>query len=158
MKPGGHLAALAERARRLYAARVANTSFAPLWWTAVVITASSNRQAERYRWEIRRRETGGKIPTSVTYMVVPDIGDRRIGSGAATLNAVRALTRQLLFADAVTPPTIELADWWSRQRVVVIHSGGDSRRLPQYSRSGKLLSAVPVTTPWGEPSTVSQRP
>ena len=154
MKPGGHLAALAERARRLYAARVANTSFAPLWWTAVVITASSNRQAERYRWEIRRRETGGKIPTSVTYMVVPDIGDRRIGSGAATLNAVRALTRQLLFADAVTPPTIELADWWSRQRVFVIHSGGDSRRLPQYSLSGKLFSAVPVTTPWGEPSTV----
>ena len=95
MKPGGRLAALAERARRLSAARVANTSFAPVWWTAAVITASSNRQAKRYRWKIRRRETVGKIPTRVTYMVVPDIGDRRIGSGAATLNAVRALTRHL---------------------------------------------------------------
>src|ERR1035438_4525759 len=154
IKPGGHLAALAERARRLYAARVANTSLAPPWWTAVVITASSKRQAERYQWEIHRRETGGKIPTNVTYMVVPDIGDRRIGSGAATLNAIRALTTQVLFAQAVTPPAADLAEWWARQRVFVIHSGGDSRRLPQYSLSGKLFSAVPVTTPWGEPSSV----
>jgi fucokinase len=36
----------------------------------------------------------------------------------------------------------------------MIHSGGDSRRLPQYSVSGKLFSAVPVMTPWGEASTV----
>ena len=36
----------------------------------------------------------------------------------------------------------------------MIHSGGDSRRLPQYSLSGKLFSAVPVKTPWGDASTV----
>jgi fucokinase len=52
-----------------------------------------------------------------------------------------------------TPP-IELTQWWSAQRVLIIHSGGDSRRLPQYSLSGKLFSAVPVKTPWGDASTV----
>src|SRR5260370_20201673 len=36
----------------------------------------------------------------------------------------------------------------------MITAGGDSRRLPQYSLTGKLFSAVPVTTPWGEASTV----
>jgi fucokinase len=151
---GDRLAALAERARRLYAARVAGSSLAPPWWTAVVITASSKRQAERYQWEIRRREMDEKIPANVVYLAVPDTGDRRIGSGAATLNAIRALIRQVQFADSVAPPAIDLADWWSRQRVLVMHSGGDSRRLPQYSLSGKLFSAVPVTTARGEPSTV----
>ena len=34
----------------------------------------------------------------------------------------------------------------------MIHSGGDSRRLPQYSLSGKLFSMLPVLTPWGSPS------
>jgi fucokinase len=154
MKTMSHLAALAERARCLYAARLSNTAVARPWWTAVVITASSKRQAERYEWELRRREEGGKIPANVTYMVVPDIGDQRIGSGTATLNAVRVLTRQLLFTNGVTSPAIDLARWWSQQRVLLIHSGGDSRRLPQYSLSGKLFSAVPVTTSWGEPSTV----
>jgi fucokinase len=154
MEPISHLAALAGRARGLYAARLSNTAAARPWWTAVVITASSRRQADLYEWELHRREERGKIPANVTYMVVPDIGDRRIGSGAATLNAVRALTRQLLFTNAVTAPAIGLVDWWSQQRVLLIHSGGDSRRLPQYSLAGKLFSAVSATTTWGEPSTV----
>lgn len=47
-----------------------------------------------------------------------------------------------------------LAGWWARQRVLLIHCGGDSRRLPQYSLSGKLFSAVPVETAWGDVSTV----
>jgi fucokinase len=36
----------------------------------------------------------------------------------------------------------------------MIHSGGDSRRLPQYSLSGKLFSALPIKTPWGGVCTV----
>ncbi|MCP5115492.1 MAG: hypothetical protein GY953_32095, partial [bacterium] len=36
----------------------------------------------------------------------------------------------------------------------MIHSGGDSRRLPAYSLAGKLFSALPVKTPWGDVSTV----
>ena len=148
MPPTSDLAAIAQRARQLYAARVANMPSAPSWWTAVVITASSERQARRYEWELRRRQEGGTIPSGVTYLVVPDVADRRIGSGGATLNALRAL----LATQPAPPP--DLAQWWSGQRVFMIHSGGDSRRLPQYSLSGKLFSALPVTTPWGEASTV----
>src|SRR6266498_4428367 len=86
---GPALTPIAARARRLYAARVANTASAPAWWTSVILTASSKRQAERYEWEIQRRQEGGKIPRGVTYLVVPDFGDQRIGSGGATLNALR---------------------------------------------------------------------
>jgi fucokinase len=49
---------------------------------------------------------------------------------------------------------MSLEEWWQHQRVLMIHSGGDSRRLPEYSLAGKLFSALPIKTPWGEVSTV----
>jgi hypothetical protein len=105
-----------------------------------VLTASSTRQADRYMDEIRRRQHQGKIPPAL-YLAVPDAGGRRIGSGGATLNALRELDNRLGLP-------------WENARVLIIHSGGDSRRLPQYSLSGKLFGALPVTTVWGEVSTV----
>ena len=38
-------------------------------------------------------------------------------------------------------------------RVLVIHSGGDSKRVPQYSALGKLFSPVPHQLPDGRSST-----
>ena len=146
------LAAITQRARRLYAECVAGLPSAQPWWTAVVITASSQRQAERYRWELHRRQERGRVPANTHYLVVPDIDDERIGTGGATINALRALAVDVLLpqhADAGS-----LAPCWAAQRVLMIHSGGDSRRLPQYSLCGKLFSALPVKTPWGEVSTV----
>ena len=37
-------------------------------------------------------------------------------------------------------------EWWSEHRVFLIHSGGDSRRLPQYSPGGKLFGVLPSRT------------
>lgn len=153
-----HLAAVAERARQLYAAAVTGIVSAPAWWTAVVVTASSTRQAERYRGEIQRRNETGKIPATAQYLVVPDLDGKRIGSGGATIHAVRELVAGALFgsvrAGSAPASSGGLTGWWARQKVLLIHCGGDSRRLPQYSPSGKLFSAVPVRTPWGETSTV----
>jgi fucokinase len=145
------LAASAQRARRLYAERVAMDA-GPQWWTAVVITASSQRQAERYQWEVNRRKEQGKLPGGVEFVAVPDLDDRRIGSGGATINGLRGLVELALAKGGLADGGLE--QWWNRQRVLMIHSGGDSRRLPQYSLSGKLFSALPVKTPWGEVSTV----
>lgn len=107
----------------------------------MVISASSRRQAARYEWEIQRRREQGKLPGGVHYAVIPDPEDRRAGSGGATIHALQTLGATSL-------------DWWRNQRVLLIHSGGDSRRLPLYSISGKLFSALPVRTPWGSASTV----
>ena len=157
-KPGedrqSDLAAILERTRRLYAARVAGLGSALPWWTAVIITASSKRQAERYEWEIYRRAEKGRIPEGTRFLVVPDLGDQRIGSGSATLHALRTLAVEGLVRNGAGAPPTSVRQWWSGQRVLMIHSGGDSRRLPQYSLSGKLFSAVPVATPWGDASTV----
>jgi fucokinase len=116
----------------------------------VLITASSERQAERYTEEIRRRYENGRVPGGVLYLAVPDPGDQRIGSGGATFHALRTLAEHALYGARGE----SMESWWSGQRVLIIHSGGDSRRLPQYSLSGKLFSALPVKTPWGETSTV----
>ena len=132
-------------ARQAFVQRIAHGPAAAPWWTAVIVTASSERQAGRYREEIARRREAGKIPTDVPYLVVPDVAGRRIGSGGATLNALHALAAVSGRADAA---------WWAGQRVLIIHSGGDSRRLPEYSPIGKLFTLLPVKTPWGEVSTI----
>src|ERR1035441_10352467 len=64
-RPAVDLAQIVQRSRRLYAARVAGTALAPQCWTAVLITAGSTQQAERYEWELRRRVAAGRIPDGV---------------------------------------------------------------------------------------------
>jgi fucokinase len=142
-------ASVINRSRHAYVQRIAEPESVP-WWTAVLVTASSVRQAERYSEEIRTRENEGTIPAGVLYLAVPDPDDRRIGTGGATLNALRALAEQILPGT----PAGSLEAWWKEQRILMIHAGGDSRRLPQYSLRGKLFSALPVKTPWGNVSTV----
>ena len=99
------------------------------FWHVVIITASSERQAALYRGEIERRRAADMLPEDCQLLVVPDPADRRVGSGSATINALGVLGKDL--------------SWWEHHRVLLIHSGGDSRRLPQYSPVGKLFGVLP---------------
>lgn len=101
-------------------------------WDAIIITASSERQAALYRDEFERRRVAGLLPEETQILVVPDPGDRRVGSGSATINALGVLGKN--------------RDWWEWHRALLIHSGGDSRRLPQYSPVGKLFGVLPSKT------------
>lgn len=62
-------------------------------WDAIVLTASSPHQAELYDWQLRRAKRMGRIAISTVTLAVPDPDGQRIGSGAATLNAIYALAR-----------------------------------------------------------------
>jgi fucokinase len=101
-------------------------------WDVVIVTASSARQAGLYRDEIERRSLSGMLPAGTEFLVVPDPDDRRVGSGGATIHALGVLAKD--------------SEWWSGHRVLLIHSGGDSRRLPQYSPGGKLFGVLPSRT------------
>jgi fucokinase len=101
-------------------------------WDVVIITASSARQAAMYRDEIERRRLSGMMPEETQFLVVPDPEDRRVGSGGATINALGILGQD--------------SQWWGEHRALLIHSGGDSRRLPQYSPGGKLFGVLPSRT------------
>ena len=126
---GEELTDIVLRSREMYAERVTASPHAAPWWTAVIVTASSARQAERYEFEIHRRRELGKIPSDVEYMVVPDWNDHRIGSGGATIQALSALVRKILFRRQTEIIGLHLEGWWSRQRVLMIHSGGDGKEF-----------------------------
>lgn len=80
------------------------------------------------------------LPASTHYAVLPDPDGKRVGSGGATLNVLRYVH--------------ENAGSFENQRILVIHSGGDSKRVPQYSACGKLFSPVPRVLPNGKRSTL----
>lgn len=63
-------------------------------WDAIVLTAASPEQARLYEWQLARAKRMGRIAASTVAIAVPDPDGQRIGSGAATLNAVRALAER----------------------------------------------------------------
>jgi fucokinase len=115
-------------------------------WDICVLTASDERQAEMYRRQLNWRRDAGLLPHGMQTLVLPDPGGRRIGSGGATLNALAQVAG--LVAEC------EEARLEALQRVLLIHSGGDSKRLPHCSATGKLFARVPRVLPDGRASTI----
>ena len=67
-----------------------------------------------------------------------------MGSGGATFQVMRYIADQ----------EPERENPFKNRRILVIHSGGDSKRVPQYSAIGKLFSPVPRELPDGRSSTL----
>ena len=107
-------------------------------WDYVILTASNEQQAEGFRKQIEDRQNF--LPRGTKFVAIPDRDGRRVGSGGATLEVLRYLHEQEGSFDSL--------------RVLVIHSGGDSKRVPQYSALGKLFSPVPHELPNGRSSTL----
>ncbi len=114
-------------------------------WDYVILTASNEAQAKGYRAQIEARLTAGQLPVSTHYAVLPDPDGKRVGSGGATLNAILYVKSEEDKKGNVTP---------FDKKILVIHSGGDSKRVPQYSACGKLFSPVPRTLPDDRRSTL----
>lgn len=113
-------------------------------WDYVILTASNEAQADAYREQINYRLENNLLPASTTYAVLPDPDGKRVGSGGATFNVLRYLAQQS------SDGTVD----FKSKRILVIHSGGDSKRVPQYSAIGKLFSPVPRELPNGFGSTL----
>lgn len=112
-------------------------------WDYLILTASNEAQAEIYRQQIRYRLDNHLIPEKIHYAVLPDPEGKRVGSGGATFHALRYVAE----CEGGDEP-------FCGKRIMVIHSGGDSKRVPQYSACGKLFSPVPSELPNGEASTL----
>lgn len=109
-------------------------------WDYIILTASNEAQANAYRQQIAIRRAKNLLPARTHYAVLPDPDGLRVGSGGATLNVLRYVcTQEGTFAG---------------KRILCIHSGGDSKRVPQYSACGKLFSPVPRELPNGRRSTL----
>lgn len=108
-----------------------------LTWDYVILTASNDHQAHGFQLQIESRKA--YLPRDTVFAVIPDEGGVRVGSGGATLSVLKYLDEH---------------GGWAGKRILVIHSGGDSKRVPQYSALGKLFSPVPHVLPDGRSSTL----
>ena len=136
MNTGLYLAQSYQDAWSDYQRSVRNASF-PVW-DYVVLTASNAHQAKGFQAQLDARRAF--LPERTRFLVLPDEGGVRVGSGGATLSVLKAIR--------------ECEPSFAGQRILVIHSGGDSKRIPQYSALGKLFSPVPHLLPDGRPSTL----
>ena len=107
-------------------------------WDYVFITASNEGQAASYETQIERRREDERLCSSTRFVVLPDLNGERIGSGGATLNILKYLYEECGIVDMF------------KKKILVLHSGGDSKRMPQYSAVGKLFSPIPATLENGE--------
>ncbi|MCD7822984.1 MAG: bifunctional fucokinase/L-fucose-1-P-guanylyltransferase [Oscillospiraceae bacterium] len=114
-------------------------------WDYVILTASNQAQAKAYEMQIEHRLKLGQLPAKTHYAVIPDLDGKRVGSGGATFSCIKYVAEREGL-DAENP--------FSGKKVLVIHSGGDSKRVPQYSACGKLFSSVPRLLPDGRRSTL----
>lgn len=112
-------------------------------WDYVILTASNEDQAKAFEAQIDFRLKQGLLPKQTKYAVLPDPDGKRVGSGGATFNVMKYIREQS-----------GCADCFKDKRILVIHSGGDSKRVPQYSACGKLFSPVPRELPDGRRSTL----
>ncbi|KAL6982130.1 fucokinase [Sarracenia purpurea var. burkii] len=136
-------------------------------WDAIVLTAASPQQAELYEWQLRRAKRMGRIAASTVTLAVPDPEGQRIGSGAATLNAIHALAdhyRHLgldlgpqvasgndsgfeSFVPHEVPNSefhlIRMVSFIAKRHILLLHAGGDSKRVPWANPMGKVFLPLP---------------
>lgn len=113
-------------------------------WDYIILTASDPNQAEGYRRQIEARRN--YLPSHTHFAVIPDEGGMRVGSGGATLSVLRYVWNQEKEKTGT--------GHFDGLRILCIHSGGDSKRVPTYSALGKLFSPVPHKLPDGRASTL----
>ena len=102
----------------------------------VILTASNEHQAQVFKEQLAIR----KLPPATEFIVIPDPNGERVGSGGATLSAIKYVK--------------EKYGTFSGKNIAVLHSGGDGKRTPSYSALGKLFSPAPRILPDGKASTL----
>ncbi len=120
-------------------------------WDYLIVTAANDQQAKAYDHQIQRRQEAGEIPQVRHCLVIPDIDGKRIGSGGSTLHSLACVLHRE--RPGVGPASFEEAEAiLSGLRILIVHAGGDSRRLPAYSHCGKMFVPIPAK---GQPSVAS---
>jgi len=116
-------------------------------WDYLVVTASHSSQAEAYEHQLDLRRKLGLISGVRDILVIPDPAGRRVGSGGSTLHCLLSILNE---EQARTGNKYNSEKEWEMVfkdlRVIIIHAGGDSRRLPPYGPCGKIFIPLPGET------------
>lgn len=116
-------------------------------WDYVVVTASNEKQAEIYRTQIRLRRERGFLHEAHNLLTIADPEGKRIGSGGSTLYCLQEIIRREWNPATNGQVDIPTADSiLKRLRILILHAGGDSKRLPAYGPVGKIFVPLPGDT------------
>jgi len=113
-------------------------------YNVIVLTAANEAQAKGYRAQMAWRKANGLIAQQADVHVITDPGGRRVGSLGATLHVLNELTKSL-------KPFEPKKSVFEGRRILICHSGGDSRRTPAYAAQGKVFTPVPTVSKTGLP-------
>jgi fucokinase len=109
-------------------------------WDFLIVTASNSVQAKAYASQLELRRELGLLAEVNEVLVVPDPPRQRVGSGGSTVLCLCEVLRRLHIQSA--DPAIWL-EALRDLRILIVHAGGDSRRLPAYGSCGKIFIPVP---------------
>jgi fucokinase len=131
-------------------------TFAP--WDYLIVTAANDTQAKAYESQLALRRTAGELSGVRTVLVVGDPDGRRVGSGGSTLCCLlEVVNRELAAAPQEPLSEPRIAALLARLRILIIHAGGDSRRLPAYGPCGKVFIPLPEERGSGAATTLFDR-
>ncbi|MBD3183136.1 hypothetical protein GF312_12650 [Candidatus Poribacteria bacterium] len=112
-----------------------------------VITAANEYQADGYKRQIQWRKERGYLPPDFDFHVIHDPKGRRVGSGGSTIYTLYRLLEDFCRDDNFD----SIEDAFVGKRIWILHSGGDSKRLPAYSPFGKVFIPLPVEREFDRP-------
>jgi fucokinase len=114
-------------------------------WDYLIVTASNEKQADWYRSQLALRQELGYILGFNMVLVVADPEGKRIGSCGSTLLCLFEVLQREGFRASDNGQSSRAAEHiLEGLRILIIHSGGDSRRLPSYSACGKIFVPLPL--------------
>lgn len=105
-----------------------------LFWDLVVISTSDDAQKNAFEIQINVKIERGELPIDIPYHVIADPQGSKIGSGGSTLLVLQKLLTiygEKLFTF----------------KILLIHAGGQSQRIPCHSVLGKLFVSLPLGKP-----------
>ena len=91
---------------------------------------------------VRKGKKGGSVFHEITelpeeeFFCTCDPEGHRIGSGGGSAWLLMGAFRQ--------SRKVQFDEWLSSEKRILLHAGGQSRRLPSYAPSGKILTPIPV--------------
>lgn len=127
-------------------------------WDYLIITASNSTQASSYKKQLKLRQEIGILSGFKHVLVVSDPEGKRIGSGGSTIiSLLEVLNREIIHRKSKKTDPITWQKILEDLRILIIHAGGDSRRLPPYGPCGKIFIPVPGESDSSLPMTLFDR-
>ncbi|MDI1289494.1 MAG: L-fucokinase, partial [bacterium] len=116
-------------------------------WDTLTLTAAHAAQAKGYRLQLKARAERLREMFDAA-RVVADPGGRRVGSGGSTILVLMGLVAEAVKA---VPGLRTLEACFQSKRHLIVHSGGDARRLPAFAALGKVFVPLPAADEFGHP-------